>query len=106
MSPPVPHDPGWPWSALPTWSAPHNLGPGRQTERKVEEGLEMPAGPAPRGVSQGRRPGLTPVVAGHRCGGDCGRQLLCSWPRFKNSQDFKHGLPRKTNSPASSGSGG
>ena len=22
-------------------------------------------------------------------------------PRFKNSQDFKHGLPRKTNSPAS-----
>lgn len=64
-------------------------------------GLEMPGGSAPRGVSQGRRPGLTPAVTGHRCGGDCGRQLLCSWPHFKNSQDFKHGLPRKTNSPAS-----
>lgn len=45
MSPPVPHDPGWPWGALPTWTAPHNLGPGRQTERKVEEGLEMPGRP-------------------------------------------------------------
>lgn len=30
-----------------------------------------------------------------------GGGLLCSWPHFKNSQDFKHGLPRKTNIPAS-----
>lgn len=54
----------------------------------------------PEVSARGQRPGLPPAVTGgHWCGGHHGRRCYALGPRFKNSQDFKHGLPRKTNSP-------